>query len=272
MECDGRPYIKWIFDLFGECIGTVQEKASFGLGLTSTLLWMYAQLPQIWINFKRQNADGLSLYFLILLVVGDICNLIGAYINGGLLTQIITAIWFLFVDLCATSQYAYYTWILPRCKPGERLLNSTESQLSISAVPLFVATAAAAQLQSNPYDKDMIVGTLLGWLSFTAYFSSRQPQIWKNCRRHNTDGLSYQFFISAVLGNATYAASIFLKDTSWKYIWQQFPWLMGSVGLLPFDFIVLFQFLYYNHKNKQMETLYTGTSSINDVNDMPLYQ
>ena len=270
--CEGN-YIHWVYDAFGECISSTQEKVGFGLGLSSTIIWMYAQIPQIVMNFKRKSADGLSFAFLCLLVSGDLCNFLGALINNGLLTQLITAIWFLIVDVFCLFQYVYYIWVRPRCCKNKDKLRD-ENQLLIQgqydalpAIPLlFAATAKAAQqgtmLKSdypNPYKPPALYGTILGWLSAASYISSRTPQIIKNFRRKKTEGVSCQFFISAVLGNSTYAASIFLKDPHWGYIWGQFPWLVGSAGILFFDFTVLFQFFYFGSEKKSDADVSTVT-------------
>lgn len=241
-----EPYVHWIDDAFGQCVSGIRQEIGFGLGLSSTIIWMWAQLPQIYMNFKNRSVEGLSFAFLCLLVTGDTCNLVGAILNGGLVTQIITAIWFMFVDGFCAAQYVYFYWIRPKCQRNRDVVVSDGAR--IPAAPLLVAGAAA--LGTGPYEPPLLYGTLLGWFSAVAYASSRTPQIVKNFRRKKTEGLSIQFFVCAVLGNGTYAASIFLADPHWPYIWSQFPWLVGSAGLLFFDFTVLGQFLVYGSDKK----------------------
>ncbi|OHS96425.1 PQ loop repeat family protein [Tritrichomonas foetus] len=266
MSCEG-DYIKWIYTAFGECISTVQEKVGFALGLSSTIIWMYAQIPQIYMNFKNKSAEGLSFAFLLLLVTGDSTNLIGALINHGLLTQIITAIWFMIVDVFCAFQYVFYVWLIPRCskkKKRQEIVREEYDQI-IPAIPLLVA-AASAKSYPDPYKPPELYGSLLGWVSAVSYLGSRLPQMIKNFRRKKTEGVSWQFFVSAILGNTTYAASIFLKDPNWGYIWGQFPWLVGSAGNLFFDFTILFQFFYYGSddkakNDKSVSTITTDLSS-----------
>lgn len=256
MTCEGN-YIKWVYDIFGECVSTPSEKAGFFIGLLSTAIWMYAQLPQIVMNFRRKSVEGLSFIFILFLNFGDFCNLIGAILNNGLVTQFITAGWFVFVDISCLLQYIWYNWIRKKCckqNPNDQQYHPIyERAPAPSPAPLIVGFAAAASSPSiNPYKPPHLYGTILGWLSATCYISSRMPQIITNFKRKRTEGLSIQFFWSAVLGNTTYALSIFLKDCSWNYIWQQFPWLMGSGGILFFDFTILIQFLCYR-KNRFVE-------------------
>lgn len=253
MTCSGS-YIKWIYNAFGDCIVTTREKIGFAFGLSSTVIWMWAQIPQMYLNYKNKQTEGLSFAFLCLLVSGDLCNLFGIIITHGLITQFITCTWFLIQDFLVTVQFIYYTYIRPRCCPQST--NSVKYDRGgnynniIPAIPLLLAVSqSASNLKSDslkgPYDPPTLYGTLLGWASAASYIVSRTPQIIKNFKRKKTDGLSPQFFITAVLGNTTYGLSIFLKDSSWKYIWSQFPWIVGSLGILFFDFTLLFQFIYF---------------------------
>jgi uncharacterized protein with PQ loop repeat len=103
---------------------------------------------------------------------------------------------------------------------------------------------------------------MLGWLSAMSYITSRMPQIIHNFKRKKTDGLSIQMFICAMLQNLCYASSIFLWDSRWSYVWLQFPWLVGSLGLIFFDFTVLGQFLYFGtdtHVEDASALMTTGT-------------
>jgi hypothetical protein len=180
-------------------------------------------------------------------------------ITNGLVTQLICAGWFILLDGFCALQYIYYVWIIPKTCPTihapEELLNAPPM------LPLFVAAASAA----NPYRPPELWGTLLGWFSAAAYASSRVPQIYHNFRRRKTEGLSIQFFLSAVLQNGTYAASIFLWDSSWGNIWMQFPWLAGSAGILVFDFIVLGQFLVYGEMKQNGQDELLGKTLVDEI-------
>lgn len=256
VTCSG-DYVHWIAKIFGECVVTTRDKLSFSFGISSTLIWMWAQLPQIYMNFKSHRADSLSVYFLLFLILGDVSNLVGCLLTGGLVTQVITSSFFCAVDGFCMLQYIYFECIRPKCCGNKRDYNG------LNAEPLndgnigagFVYTGVASALlysYPNPYSKDYLLGTLIGWVSCTVYSSSRVFQIIKNFKRKDTEGLSMQFFICAWLGNCTYAISIFLKDTHWGYLWMQFPWLVGSIGPMILDFIVLFQFFRYRRAKRNL--------------------
>ena len=254
--CAGE-YIHWIYKVFGECVTTQREKMCFGFGISSTLIWMWAQLPQIYMNFRSKHVDGLSLGFLLLLVLGDISNLTGCILTHGLVTQKITSTFFCIVDITCTLQYLYYKFVYPKCcqqKPEISIISSENDGGYTQIIPgiATIAAAAVATLGTeyeNPYSKKYLAGSLIGWISGVIYSSSRVFQIIKNFMRKRTDGLSIQFFISAWLGNCTYAISIFLKDSHWGYIWMQFPWLVGSMGPMILDLIVLTQFFLYRKQS-----------------------
>jgi uncharacterized protein with PQ loop repeat len=238
----------------GECISTVVEQIGFGFGLLSTVIWMYAQVPQLILNFRHRSVIGLSAGFMTLLVCGDVMNLVGVILTGGMATQFITASWFILVDGSVCCQILYYSWLRPKCHSSED--DPAPGNLvgpGFSPIPLLVAGGYAAS--SNPYDKDHFLGSLLGWGSAVCYLGSRTPQIYTNFKRKTTQGVSMQFFLSAICANITYAASILLREPSWSYLWQQFPWLLGSVGNLGFDAVVLVQFYLYRPARIQAHAL-----------------
>jgi uncharacterized protein with PQ loop repeat len=239
--CD-EPYVKWIAEVFGECVNTTRQKASFGIGMTAMVFGVYTTVPQVFLNFKLHSAEGLSFGFVLFLLMGDLCNAIGVLVTHGLPTQLISASWYVLIDIVCLWQYIYYVWLRPKCCPVSPA-NGYEEIPGAPLVPLFVAGASAAS-QCQPYDRSCIAGTLLGWVSAASYMGSRLPQIIYNFKRKKTDGLSIQMFICAMLQNLCYASSIFLYDSHWSSIWLQFPWLVGSLGLIFFDFTVLGQFLY----------------------------
>lgn len=93
-----------------------------------------------------------------------------------------------------------------------------------------------------------------GWLSALLYLSSRVPQILKN-RTTKCEGLSLALFVFAVAGNLTYVASILLKSTERDYLVESFSWLVGSLGTVFLDFIVLGQFIHYRKARKEIHRL-----------------
>lgn len=64
--------------------------------------------PQIVENFRRSSAEGLSLTFLLVWLVGDIFNIVGAVLQGVLPTMIILAVYYTLADIVLLLQCFYY--------------------------------------------------------------------------------------------------------------------------------------------------------------------
>lgn len=77
-------------------------------GSISIACWIIVFAPQIYQNFVRKSAEGLSLLFVILWLLGDIFNVIGAIKQGVLPTMIILAIYYTLADIVLLWQCLYY--------------------------------------------------------------------------------------------------------------------------------------------------------------------
>ena len=64
--------------------------------------------PQIIENFRRSSADGLSLAFIVIWLLGDVFNILGAILQGVLPTMIILAVYYTFADIVLLGQCFYY--------------------------------------------------------------------------------------------------------------------------------------------------------------------
>lgn len=91
MACTGEA-VRWVKIIFGECAyryrwnanKSINDVFSVILGYLSILWyrctyesWIVAQFPQLITNFKRGNADAISLWFIGIWLTGDFCNLVG---------------------------------------------------------------------------------------------------------------------------------------------------------------------------------------------------
>ncbi|CAJ0903551.1 7643_t:CDS:2 [Entrophospora sp. SA101] len=73
---NGSHYIKWIHMLFGSCVYGNREAASLLLAC-----WLNAQSPQVITNYKNKSTDGVSIQFLMILLLGDVTNLVGCLLT-----------------------------------------------------------------------------------------------------------------------------------------------------------------------------------------------
>lgn len=145
------------------------------------------------------------------------------------------------------------------CKFG---LGSALSTTAVSGG--FTATAATTS--------SVTFGWVLAWICTTFYIVSRVPQIYKNHKRHSTQGLSLALFSFAVGGNVTYAVSIlFYPSRTRESFLESLPYLSGSLGTLFLDAIIFGQFLSYRkHATNAVSTgamadVVTRTSSLSRI-------
>ncbi|QEU60167.1 Rtc2/Ypq1 [Kluyveromyces lactis] len=77
-------------------------------GSISIACWIIVFVPQIYENFYRKSAEGLSLMFVVLWLAGDIFNLLGAMLQHLLPTMIILAAYYTAADIILLIQCLFY--------------------------------------------------------------------------------------------------------------------------------------------------------------------
>ncbi|KAL6951023.1 hypothetical protein ACO0QE_000315 [Hanseniaspora vineae] len=77
-------------------------------GSISIACWIVVFVPQIYENFYRKSADGLSLLFVVLWLAGDVFNVIGAIMQKLLPTMIILAAYYTAADILLFVQCLQY--------------------------------------------------------------------------------------------------------------------------------------------------------------------
>ena len=100
------------------------------------------QVPQLVENYRGQNAEGISLRFLGIWMVGDFTNLVGAVYGGLLPTVIALAAYFCLADAILIAQCLYYKYVTPHQgehqipapvsdDPNQRLLQRKDSDIGL---------------------------------------------------------------------------------------------------------------------------------------------
>ncbi|KAH9903643.1 PQ-loop-domain-containing protein [Xylariomycetidae sp. FL2044] len=82
-------------------------------GSISIAAWVVVFSPQIIENFRRSSADGLSVQFILIWLLGDVFNILGAVLQGVLPTMLILAVYYTIADFVLLAQCFYYkgfTW------------------------------------------------------------------------------------------------------------------------------------------------------------------
>ena len=137
---------------------------------------------------------------------------------------------------------------------------------SMAAVTI-VYTCSTVEIQqpmllSNKSDVSLaFIGSILAYMSCILYLFSRISQIYKNWKRKSADGLSASMFATAVSANLCYGASVILRSPTWEYFISSLPWLIGSLGTVFLDAIILTQTLKSNSTGVRVQ----GSSSSSSV-------
>ncbi|XP_073034506.1 vacuolar lysine transporter YPQ1 [Primulina eburnea] len=97
------------------------------------------------------------------------------------------------------------------------------------------------------------IGSYLGWGMAVVYLGGRLPQICLNIRRGSAEGLNPLMFVFAVVGNATYVASILVKSLDWSKVRPNLPWLVDAGGCMLLDTFILIQFIYFRYRSTREE-------------------
>ncbi|KAF1996416.1 PQ-loop-domain-containing protein [Amniculicola lignicola CBS 123094] len=77
-------------------------------GSVSIACWIVVFSPQIIENWRRSSADGLSVVFITVWLLGDFFNIFGAVLQGVLPTMIILAVYYTFADIVLLLQCFWY--------------------------------------------------------------------------------------------------------------------------------------------------------------------
>ncbi|KAF4314513.1 putative pq loop repeat protein [Botryosphaeria dothidea] len=77
-------------------------------GSISIACWVVVFSPQIIENFRRGSAEGLSVVFIVVWLLGDVFNIVGAVLQRVLPTMIILAVYYTLADVVLLAQCFYY--------------------------------------------------------------------------------------------------------------------------------------------------------------------
>ncbi|XP_015243073.1 lysosomal amino acid transporter 1 homolog [Cyprinodon tularosa] len=263
---------QWIWEGLGECAQDGRDMASVYLGLLSIVCFMVSSLPQYYSSCKKGNMDSaLSIWFLLLWLGGDSCNLVGSFLADQLPLQTYTAIYYVLADLLMLGMYTYYK-MRHRMTQSRSVLHvvgvSCILGLTVGLSPLpgfgspterisfgfrsrsLLSTTDFSSIKA--FTPKEIIGFSIGSVSSVLYLCSRLPQMYTNFKRKSTEGVSYFLFALVILGNTTYGLSVLLKNPEHgqgerSYLVHHLPWLIGSLGTLTLDLIISVQFFIYRN-------------------------
>ena len=111
---------------------TPREASSGILGSISLACWIFLLLPQLIENYRNGSAEAISLAFIFVWFIGDVCNLVGALWASLVPVIIAIAVYFCIADGVLIGQCLYYG-IRNKRREARRML-ARESSVSEAAV------------------------------------------------------------------------------------------------------------------------------------------
>jgi len=112
---------------------------------------------------------------------------------------------------------------------------------SSSSSPSFSIADAFLLLTHRFEGWQQFTGSILGYISCVLYLASRISQILKNSQRQSAEGLASSMFLFAAAANLFYGASVLMRSRTKKEMISSFPWVLGSLGTVVLDGIILIQ-------------------------------
>ncbi|KNE56650.1 hypothetical protein AMAG_02435 [Allomyces macrogynus ATCC 38327] len=269
------PASPLIYLLFAECAYSRTEATSVVLGYASVLCWVGAQMPQVLQNWRRQSAAGLAIPFIAVWLLGDVANYLGSALTNQRPFQVLLAAYFCFVDAALLVQCLWYNHRaasrrLAPAKSTPSFSPSMSALAAVSAVASFAPPTHALPITaSSSASLAAIVGTAASYLCTVLYLTSRVPQLVHNHRRRSVKGLAMGMVACAVLGNATYAASVALRGMTvadvGEYWAAALPFFMGSAGTLAMDAALIAQWWCWRDASRDEEEVMVGEPDEEDV-------
>ena len=197
---------------------------SLNLSLAIYLVWF---IPQIWLNFKRKDTEGLSLFMHGLLCLGYLTDLLYGF-GRGMQWQYRTVTLTGLVSL-AVQHYQFGRYGLHRITQKYMYVALTFLLLILIFIIFYVF-----HLNSDRkifYDNAGMVANI-------CWFIYMLPQIIKNRVNHSAQGLSALFILLGILSNLCDITS------AWILGWD-FPSKIGPPITLIGNLILLSQIIYY---------------------------
>lgn len=105
---------------------TTREAFSGILGSVSLACWIFLLVPQLIENYRNSSAEAISLAFIFVWFIGDICNLAGALWAGLVPVVLAIGVYFCIADGVLIGQCLYYG-IVNKRREGKALLERQSS-------------------------------------------------------------------------------------------------------------------------------------------------
>jgi uncharacterized protein with PQ loop repeat len=194
----------------------------------STVIYCIWFIPQLWLNFKRKDTQGLSIWMHGLLLFGYCADLLygfGEHMPWQYRAVTIIGLMSLGIEHIQFGRYGLRT----RC--------DTLNYTTISTLALLMFSYALYNLFEEHHHISYY--NIMGGLSAGCWFLYMLPQIVKNYYQKSTKGLSKSFVILSIIISICDTTSAYALGWSW-------PSLIGAPLTLVKKTILLWQYRYYD--------------------------
>lgn len=202
---------------------------TLNLSLSIYLIWF---VPQIILNFKRKDTEGLSMLMFGILCIGYLSDLMYGFGRGMQWQYRTVTVVGLFSLAIQHYQFGRY---------GLHRLTEKYTYFALSFVYLAWLFYAIYAIKFNFHSKNFY--DVAGMLANICWFSYMLPQIFKNYFNKSTVGLSIYFVGIAIFLNLCDSTS------AWMLGWD-YPSKIGPAITLLGNLILLSQVIYYGKRNK----------------------
>ena len=193
----------------------------------SSIVYFIWFLPQLWMNFKRKNTDGLSLWMHGLLLLGYSADLLygfGRHMEWQYRAVTIVGLLCLFVQHLQFARYGMHSKAIK--------INFTALTVMVLIVFIYaVMNFTVLHHGKRYYD-------IAGFISDVCWMIYLFPQIVKNFRQKSTEGLSISFVVLSIVISVLDMTSTFALHWDWPSV------LSSSVTLFK-KLILVLQVFYY---------------------------
>ena len=140
--------------LWGNTIHSLvgRHQSNISRSSVSIACWLVVFSPQIIENFRRSSAEGLSLSFLLIWLLGDLFNILGGIFQGVLPTMLILAIYYTLADIVLLAQVLYYSGFLFGSKTSKDLIEESTETMPTETSPLMprIASPTSERRANSP--------------------------------------------------------------------------------------------------------------------------
>lgn len=240
------------------------------------LIWGLGQLPQLIRFYTSELIQGVSFIFLLFRFIGDLLYLINSIIIDLPVNNQAIISYFCFIDAVLVLQYWYYLdkssisnvesnnwwglWGLGFLSSINGLyIKQQPHQFAIHSRQQLHLLENSSKFHPCDFQSNFPFSSFTIWLAVILFILARIFQIFLNFQLKSVN-LSLKFILLYLFGTICYLISLILdlylkmfNDVSSNFsesIWDYLPYLLGAIGTIIGDSIILYQ--YYLYKSSDL--------------------